>query len=270
MGLLDKFRLDGKAALITGGGRGIGRGIALAYAEMGADIAIAGRSVEDLERTAERVRAFGHCCIAIPCDVTKQEQVASMVERTLAELGRIDILVNNVGVGWVDQDKYHRSGGKLMLEASVDEWRAVIDTNLISVVSCSKAVVPHMIERGGGKIINISSMAGFSTGVGLSAYAASKAAMNHLTHTMAAEWGQYKINVNCIAPGRIVTEERSQFGIWNQEMQEKVGKATVIGRVGYEDDLNPLAVYLASAASDWMTGSVIVLDGGGQGPAARR
>jgi len=249
-------KLDRKVALITGGGVGIGKGIALEFAKEGANIAIASRNLANLEKTAAEVKALGRYAIAIATDVRVKEQVQKMVKRTVDEFGRIDILVNNSGV-------LHRFPS--LLEVTEESWDTVIDTNLKSVFLCTQAVAPYMIKQKYGKIINLSSVAGRGWNYpGFASYPASKAGVSELTKCYAKELGPYNINVNAMAPGAIVTEIMSR-GRTPEEfaaVQEGFKKVAVLGKVGYPEDVAKLALFLASEDSSFITGQTIPIDGG--------
>ncbi|NUM55594.1 MAG: SDR family oxidoreductase [Candidatus Hydrogenedentes bacterium] len=187
--------LEGKSALITGAGRGIGRGIALALAQQGCDIAAAARTADDVNGTVDAVKRTGRRALALIADVSKESDVRSMADETLTAFGHVDILVNNAGYACF----------KPFTELSVDEWRRTIDVNLTGAFLCTKAVLPSMIARGGGRIINISSVAGLKPLVDQSAYCASKHGLNGLSKVLAMELRQYNIGVHTICPGGVDT-----------------------------------------------------------------
>ncbi len=187
--------LQGKTALITGAGRGIGRGIALAFAEQGCNIAAAARSADEVNATVDAVKRTGRRALALIADVSNEHDVRTMADETLTAFGRIDILVNNAGY----------ANFKPFTELSLDEWRKTIDVNLTGVFLCTKAVVPSMIKRGSGRIINISSVAGLKPLTDQSAYCASKHGLNGLTKVLAMELRQYGIGVHSICPGGVDT-----------------------------------------------------------------
>ncbi|MCC6798077.1 MAG: SDR family oxidoreductase [Candidatus Hydrogenedentes bacterium] len=187
--------LQGKTALITGAGRGIGRGIALAFAEQGCDIAAAARSADEVNATVDAVKRCGRRALALIADVSNEHDVRAMADETLNAFGHIDILVNNAGY----------ASFKPFTELSVDEWRKTIDVNLSGVFLCTKAVLPSMIKRGSGRIINISSVAGLKPLIDQSAYCASKHGLNGLTKVLAMELRQYGIGVHSICPGGVDT-----------------------------------------------------------------
>jgi NAD(P)-dependent dehydrogenase (short-subunit alcohol dehydrogenase family) len=247
--ILDKLRLDGKLAIVTGAGRGLGRAMSIALAEAGADIVATARTESQLEETAQQVRAKGRRCLVVPTDVTDPSQVSGMVERAVAEFGRVDILVNNAGGGTAGY-------GKTLPDITDEEWRVGIDTNLSSSFYCSRAVIPHMLRQGGGKIINITSGYGLRGGRNNYMYTAAKAGLINFTRTLALSYARDNIQANCIAPGVFPhTEQMAQMF--------HGGKFIPIGRVGRAEELGPAVVFLSSELSDHMTGETIVADGGG-------
>lgn len=266
--MLKEFSLRGKTALVTGSGRGVGRAIALTMAEAGADIGTTARTVEQIEQTCEEVRRLGQRCIAIPCDVTKAEQVEKMVEKVVAEFGKIDILVNNAGV--------FRAKPVIPLEQNTvyseiipdfdsamteEEWRNHIDTNLTQVFLVTKLVGPHMIKRRKGKIINITSGQAVKVIPYYSAYASAKAGLNMFTRVLAWEWARYNINVNAIGPGWVKTDSTKTL-VEDARIMQPTLRMIPLRRLTEPRDLGLLAVYVASDASDNMTGQIIYCDGG--------
>jgi len=247
--ILDKLRLDGKVAVVTGAGRGLGRAMALALAEAGADIVAAARTLSQIEETAQQVRATGRRCIAVPTDVTDSTQVNAMVEKAIAEFGRIDILVNNAGGA--------TAGYGVDLQFISDEdWRVGIDTNLTSAFYCTRAVLPHLLKQDGGKIINTASGFGLRGARNNWTYVAAKAGLINFTRSLALTYAENNIQANCIAPGLFPhTEEMARY--W------RGGQFIPMGRLGRAEELGPLVVFLASPLSDHMTGETIVIDGGG-------
>jgi NAD(P)-dependent dehydrogenase (short-subunit alcohol dehydrogenase family) len=245
------FDLGGKAALISGASRGIGRAIALALAEASADVALAARSVEALEHVADEARAFGRRAVVIPTDVSQVEQVRAMVERTVETLGRIDILVNAAGVG-------ARKPTVDLTEADFDQ---VYDANIKSVTFACAAAGRYFVEQRAGKIINIASL---TTTIGLpgrSLYGPTKGAVGQLTRALAVEWGPYGVCVNAIAPGWIDTQLARPVLV-DPKFRADIVKRTPLGRVGEPEDLGGAAVFLASSASDFVTGQILYVDGG--------
>src|SRR5271166_1591754 len=247
--ILDSFSLDGKVAIITGASQGLGRAMALKFAESGADIVAASRTREKLEQTAEEIKKFGRKCLVVPADVTQSAQVNAIAAAAVKEFGRIDVLINNAG------------GGDEMLGARLEEitdeiWRNGIDTNLSSQFYGCRAVIPQMVKQNRGKIINIASGYGLRGGKHNFMYACSKGGTIQLTRSMALTYAQFNIQTNCIVPGIFPhNEEMMQFF--------KCGKFIPIGRVGDDSELGPLAVFLASDASNHINGELIAIDGGG-------
>ena len=247
--ILDKLRLDGKVAIVTGAGRGLGRAMSIALAEAGADIVAVARTQAQLEQTAQQVLARGRRCLVVPTDVTNSAQVNAMVEQAIAEFGRIDILVNNAGGA--------TSGyGKALPDITDEEWRVGIDTNLTSAFYCTRAVIPHMQRQGGGKIVNISSGYGLRGGRNNYIYASAKAGLINFTRSLALTYATDNIQANCIAPGLFPhTEEMARF--W------RGGKYVPVGRLGRAEELGPALVFLVSELSNHMMGETLVVDGGG-------
>ena len=246
MGVMERFRLRGRVALVTGAGRNLGKTIALSLAEAGADVAVTSRSLSEIQMTEQEIREKGQKALAIPMDVTELNQVERTIQKIVSEFGRIDIVVNNAAT----------RSFKSILEISEAEWRSVIDTNLTGAFFCCKAVGPYMIRQGGGRIINISSRIGLQGMANRIAYCASKGGLIQLTRALALEWAPYNILVNSVAPGLIKTPETSKA------LQEGRASEIPLKRAGEPEEIAPLIVYLASEACTYMTGEVILIDGG--------
>ena len=267
--MLPELSLQGRTAIVTGAGRSIGRSIALVLAEAGADIVGAARTVHEIEATAADVRALGRQAVAIPTDVTDSSEVDALVDRALEHFGKVDILVNNAGtllrapvvrLPDVPLESSGVSGGATSRTAD-DEWRSVIDTNLSGVFYCCRAVAPHMMTMGYGKIINISSNNAIQASPLLAAYCASKAALNMITRVLALEWADYNICVNAIGPGYYHTAMSSPT--WTDPVEKQRDLDSIpFRREGDLRELGLLAAYLASPASDYVTGQTIYVDGG--------
>jgi 2-deoxy-D-gluconate 3-dehydrogenase len=246
------FDLRGKVAIVTGGNGGIGLGMARGLADAGADIAVVGRNEEKSKTAATELAARGVRAIAVTADVTSKEAVAGMVKRVARELGRIDVLVNNAGIN------IRKPPHALELE----EWGSVIDTNLTSAFLCSKAVHPVMKAAGGGKVINIGSMMSIFGASFAPAYAASKGGIVQFTRACACAWAGDNIQTNAILPGWIDTDLTKRARVEVGGLHERVLARTPAARWGAIDDFGGIAVFLASPASDFVTGTAIPIDGG--------
>jgi 2-deoxy-D-gluconate 3-dehydrogenase len=243
------FDLTGRVAVVTGANTGIGQGIAVALAQAGADVALVGRSAA--EETAELVRAEGRRAALIGADLSTIAPVQEVVDRTLAELGGLDILINNAGI-------IRRNDS---VDFTEEDWDAVIDTNLKSVFFLCQAAGRHMIAQGRGKIVNIASMLSFQGGIRVPSYTASKSGVAGLTKLLACEWASKGINVNAIAPGYIATNNTAALQAdetRNRQIVERIPAA----RWGAPSDLGGAAVFLSSAASDYVQGHILAVDGG--------
>lgn len=249
------MKLGGKKAIITGGGTGIGKTIALEFAGAGADIAVCSRNVQNIEKVRDEIIALGRDSMAVSMDVRVREDVDNMVQQVIDEFGRIDILVNNAGTNRPTP----------VLDLIEDTWNLILDTNLKGLFFCTQAVARHMVKQKSGKIINISSTASMGANEpGQAAYAASKTGVNAFTKACAREFGPYGINVNAIAPGRILTP--LVYASRTPEQVEKfieTGKsAAVLGRLGTVEEIAHLALFLASDDSAFITAEIIACNGG--------
>lgn len=253
MSILDKFKLQDKVALVTGGGRNLGKIISIALAEAGADVVVASRTLSELRETENEIKKRGKNSLAIAIDITDFEQVKKMGEKIISEFGKIDILVNNAAT----------RSYKPVLQLSEKEWRDVIETNLMGAFFCCKAIGPFMIRQGGGKIINISSRAGIKGRVNRSAYCASKGALIQLTRALALEWAPYNIIINAVAPG-LINQPSPAKGREEERRKENIEKINQIPlrRAGEPEEIAPMVVYLASDACTYITGELILMDGG--------
>mgnify|MGYP000364078921 CR=1 FL=1 len=248
--LLDRFKLDGKVAIVTGAGRGIGAGCALAFAELGAHVACAARTREQVEATAEQARGFGVRALPVVCDVMQRADLEALVEATLREFGRVDILVNNAG-GSPPMEALHTS------EAMFEE---ALRFNVTSAFVLTRLTVPKMLaSAGGGSIVNISSAAGRLVMSGFVAYGTAKAALSFMTRELGREFAP-KVRVNAIAVGAVETSALAPF--LDDELRGKMEALTPMRRIGRVEDIAIAALYLASPASSWVTGKIFEVDGG--------
>lgn len=255
MSVLDRFRLTGRTALVTGGSRGLGRAMARALAEAGADLVLVGRDTATLEETARELTALGRWVAACPGDLSTPEGAAAACDAVLA-LGRpIDILVNNVGGRRLD----------VPTEAvAVADWLRLFDLNLTSALVCCQKIGRPMLDRRRGVIINVTSIAAevVIRGIGGRHYEAAKAALAALTRSLAADWAPYGVRVNAIAPGGFLTEPNRRWYAQKPELRATFESHIPLGRLGDPEELGATAVYLASDASSYVTGATIVVDGG--------
>lgn len=241
-----------RVVLVTGGGIGIGRQIALHMAACGAHLVLAGRRAAPLEAVRSEIQAMGGQALAIGADIRRPEQIDAVLQAAVATFGRIDILVNNAAGSFLAAARKITARG----------WQSVIDNTLNGTFYCSQAIGLHMIEQGGGKIINITATLHFKGSPGLVAPTAAKAGVEAMTKTLALEWARFNILVNAIAPGPIHTPGADQ-NLWsNQAFRAMVKRGVPLGRFGRPEDIANMAVYLASPAGDYITGATMVVDGG--------
>jgi 7-alpha-hydroxysteroid dehydrogenase len=255
MGILDRFRVEGRVALVTGAGKGIGAAIAVALAEAGADVSLLARTEADLEAVAEEVRALGRRPLVIPTDVMQLDSLEPAVQRTVDELGRLDILVNNAG-GWVPAP---------LMNTSAEHLEGAFRFNVSSPMELSRIAVPHLLAGGSGAILNIGSMAGAHSSRGFLAYGTAKAALAHGTKLMASDLAP-RIRVNAILPGAVETWALNWFLDHKEQEGDPVRDAmlerTLLQRNGTPDDVAAAALYLCSDAASWVTGKLLEVDGG--------
>jgi 7-alpha-hydroxysteroid dehydrogenase len=247
--ILDRFHLTDRVAIVTGAGRGIGAGIALAFAEVGAHVVCAARTAAEIEATAAGVRTIGRRALAVPCDVNDRAQLENVVARTVEEFGRIDVLVNNAG-GFPPRPA---------LQTSERAFEEALRFNLTSAFLLSRFAVRHMLEGDGGTILNISSAAGRLVQPGFVAYGTAKAALSFMTRLLAAEFAP-RVRVNALAVGAVETSALAPF--LDDDLRAKMASLTPMGRIGTVEDIAVAALYLASPAASWVTGKVLEVDGG--------
>ena len=255
MNVLDRFRLDGRTLLITGGSQGLGREMAVACAEAGANVVLVGRSREPLESTAQEIESRGVKAFPVVGDVSRPEECESLSQSILAQ-HQIDILINNVGGRRINVP---------LEEQTLEQWQQILDLNLTSMFLLTRDVGGCLKADGrSGTIINIASISGLvaNANIGGVSYEVAKAAAIQFTRTAAVQWAKDGIRVNAICPGGFMTEPNQKWAQQNPEVIENFSKMIPVGSYGDPEDLGPLAVYLASDASSYMTGATIVIDGG--------
>ncbi len=257
MGDMSAYALDGKTAIVTGAGSGIGRGTALQMANAGANIVVAELQRQAAEETANMIRSLGQRVLVSTTDVTSSESVGEMMAATLREFGGADILVNNVGGLGPNPKK------KTILELELEEWESLLRLNLTSQYLCCKAFISELVNSGrGGNVVNIASLAAlvpYETSV---VYGAAKAGVVSMTQTLAAEYGRHGIRVNCIAPGHVRTPIPEALYQGREELRAAQDRIIPVGRWGEPEELGRLAVFLASPASSYLTGQTVVASGG--------
>ncbi|HEY5015094.1 MAG TPA: glucose 1-dehydrogenase [Acidimicrobiia bacterium] len=253
--ILDRFKLTDRVAIVTGAGKGIGAGTARALAEAGADVVVAARTVADIEQTAADVRERGRRSLAVPCDVTRTEDLEALVAATVAEFGRVDVLVNNAG-GWLPRP---------LMETSEKAFEAAHRFNVTSAFLMIRFAVPAMLEHGGGSIVNISSRAASMVQPGFTAYGTAKAGLSFMTRLAAPELAP-KIRVNAIEVGGVETAALEMV-LSDESVRRELEDNTPMRRVGQVDDIAACVVYLSSPAASWVTGKIFEIDGGVEHPA---
>ena len=265
------FSVEGKVAIVTGAGRGIGKAIALVLAEAGADITVVARTREQIEKTAEEIRQLGRKALPIPADVSQEDQVNEVVERTLSQFGKVDILVNNAGitsgmrpvvfVPGIKFPGWELAGDEADKPITLEWWHRVMDTNLTSVFLFAQAVGPHMLKQKKGKVINISSNSAQLGSTYHSVYCVSKAGLSAFTRCLASEWAPFNICVNAIGPGATKTEMMERK-LRDPLFAKAILDAIPEGRTAEPREIALLALYLASEASNFMNGETLYIDGG--------
>ena len=245
------FNLEGKNAFVSGASRGLGRQFANALAKAGANIVITSRTLELLETTKQEIEALGRKCIEIEMEVLKEESIVNAVKRAEAELGPISILVNNAGCNI----------RKPALEVTWKDWETVVDTNLKGAFFLAKEIAKGMTERGYGRIVNIGSVTSVAGYAGLGPYGASRGGIKQLTMSLAHDWGDKGVTVNCLAPGWFKTEQNAKL-FENSDWVSYIEERIPLGRVGRPDDLDGTCIFLSSDASAYVTGQTLLVDGG--------
>ena len=254
-GILSRFLLEDRVAVVTGSGRGMGAGIALGFAEAGANVVVAEIDTQKCEETAEKIQALGRKVLPLGVDVLDASQVKGMVEKALAEFGKIDILVNNVGGTYA-------TSGSMITDFDDEKWERIIDLNLRSTFLCTKHISPAMMRQKGGSIINIVSAAGLRPHPVQLPYGTVKAGIVSLTQSVAVQLAQFNIRVNAIAPGKIVTPGTDYLAYMGDSHERARKEGTPLGRAGTTEDVAAAAIYLASDASAFVTGICIPVMGG--------
>lgn len=248
------FDLKGKTAIVTGGANGIGKACCEILAAYGANVVVSDYNLDDAKKTSRGINDNGGNSIAVDCDVTKDEALVNLVNETVREFGSIEILVNNVGGGGAGKESPY--------DITIDQFKKVFDMNVFSMWRLCQLVAPEMKKAGYGSIINMSSMASVNTSPAISAYASSKAAINHMTKNLAYDFGPDNIRLNAIGPG--ATRTRALSTVLTPEIEEAMLKHTPIRRLGEAIDIAGAVLYFASPISSWTSGQVIFINGGGE------
>jgi 7-alpha-hydroxysteroid dehydrogenase len=251
----DRFDLTGRVAIVTGAGKGIGAGCAVALAEAGADVAVAARTASDLDAVAGRITALGRRALAVPTDVTDADQLATLVTRTAAELGRIDVLVNNAG-GWDPRPVTHTSARNM---------EAAFRFNVVAAYTLTQLCLPRLVDGGHGSVVNISSRAASMVQPCFVAYATAKAALSMMTRALAPELAP-AVRVNAVEVGGVETAALEHV-LTDDSVRGRLERNTPMQRIGQPEDIAAAVLYLASDASSWVTGKVFEVDGGAEAPA---
>jgi 7-alpha-hydroxysteroid dehydrogenase len=244
------FRLDGDVALVTGAGAGIGRAIALTFAAAGANVVVTDRTQDGARAVAAAIEAAGGRALALPCDVTKPDQLEAAVAGTIETFGRLTVLVNNAG-----------GGGPKPFDMPMSDFTWAFDLNVFSLFRLTQLAAPHMEAAGHGAVLNISSMAGENKNQRMASYGSSKAAVNHLTRNVAFDLGPKNIRVNAIAPGAIRTDALAS--VLTPQIETAMLRHTPLGRLGEPADIANAALFLCAPASSWISGQVLTISGGG-------
>ena len=256
MSIFDQFSLAGKTLFITGGSRGLGREMALAIADAGADVILAGRGEESLKKTASEIEGLGRKAAFYVADMGQPDECETVCRKILSGQSPVDLLINNVGGRLIDTP---------VEDQSLEDWKRILDLNLTSTFICTREIGGAMVKRGqGGRVINIASISGMiaNCGIGGRSYETSKAAVIQFTRATAADWAPHGVTVNAICPGGFMTEPNERWARENPEVIDSFREQIPMGDFGQPEDLGPLAVYLASDAARYVTGASIVIDGG--------